>query len=58
MRAFNETVVAEFRSNGGAVGGRLAGQPLVLLTTVGVRVNLNSADGPGAWSQVVYRLVL
>jgi deazaflavin-dependent oxidoreductase (nitroreductase family) len=37
MRAFNETVVAEFRANGGSVGGRLAGQPLVLLTTVGAR---------------------
>jgi hypothetical protein len=31
---------------------------LLPLTTVGVRVNLNDADGPGAWSQVVSILVL
>jgi deazaflavin-dependent oxidoreductase (nitroreductase family) len=37
MRAFNEELIAEFRANGGAVGGRLAGQPLILLTTTGAR---------------------
>jgi len=30
---------------------------LTPLTTVGVRVNLNGADGPGDWSQVFYTLV-
>jgi hypothetical protein len=30
---------------------------LTPLTTVGVRVNLNTDDGPGEWSQVVYILV-
>ncbi|WP_369052812.1 nitroreductase family deazaflavin-dependent oxidoreductase [Kineococcus terrestris] len=31
----NERVVAEFRANGGRVGGRFAGMPLVLLHHVG-----------------------
>ena len=35
MRAFNQTVIAEFRAGGGRVGGRLEGTPLVLLTTTG-----------------------
>ena len=33
----NEQVVQEFRARGGIVGGRLAGMPLLLLTTVGAR---------------------
>jgi len=37
MRAFNAAVIAELRAGGGVVGGRLAGQPLVLLTTTGAR---------------------
>ncbi|MDA0566333.1 nitroreductase/quinone reductase family protein [Streptomonospora sp. S1-112] len=35
--AFNRRVIAEFRANGGAVGGMFAGAPLVLLTTAGAR---------------------
>ncbi|MCF2526770.1 nitroreductase/quinone reductase family protein [Yinghuangia soli] len=34
---FNRQVIAEFRANGGAVGGPLAGLPLLLLTTTGAR---------------------
>ncbi|WP_316521030.1 nitroreductase family deazaflavin-dependent oxidoreductase [Kitasatospora brasiliensis] len=34
---FNRQVVAEFRANGGAVGGDLAGLPILLLTVVGAR---------------------
>jgi deazaflavin-dependent oxidoreductase (nitroreductase family) len=33
----NRQVIAEFRANGGTVGGRFAGLPLLLLTTVGAR---------------------
>jgi deazaflavin-dependent oxidoreductase (nitroreductase family) len=32
---FNQQIIAEFRANDGAVGGPLAGRPLLLLTTVG-----------------------
>ncbi|MGW1996587.1 nitroreductase/quinone reductase family protein [Embleya sp. NPDC001921] len=34
---FNAHVIAEFRANGGHVGGMFEGAPLVLLTTVGAR---------------------
>lgn len=33
----NETVIAEFRSNGGKVGGDFANMPLLLLTTIGAK---------------------
>ena len=33
----NRQVIDEFRARGGAVGGRFAGLPLLLLTTVGAR---------------------
>ena len=34
---FNESVIGEFRANGGVVGGELAGMPLLLLTTIDTR---------------------
>jgi len=37
IREFNERVVAEFRANGGRVGGPLAGTPILLLHHVGAR---------------------
>ncbi|MHB6911116.1 nitroreductase family deazaflavin-dependent oxidoreductase [Streptomyces sp. DB-54] len=37
---FNRRVIEEFRANGGAVGGPLAGQALLLLTTTGARSGL------------------
>lgn len=37
MRAFNEALVAEFRANGGKLGGNLANSSLLLLTTTGAR---------------------
>ncbi|MFC4081424.1 nitroreductase/quinone reductase family protein [Amycolatopsis samaneae] len=40
MRAFNESVIEEFRANGGVLGGRLAGTSMLLLTTVGARSGL------------------
>lgn len=38
MNAFNENVIAEFRANGGRVGGTFEGQEnLVLITTIGAK---------------------
>lgn len=37
MQAFNNTVIDEFRANGGRVGGPFAGQDLLLLTTTGAK---------------------
>ncbi|MGH2584400.1 MAG: nitroreductase family deazaflavin-dependent oxidoreductase [Dehalococcoidia bacterium] len=34
---FNQRIIAEFRANGGVVGGRFAGAPMLLLTTVGAK---------------------
>lgn len=34
---FNRTLIAEFRANGGKVGGMFAGAPLLLLTTTGAK---------------------
>jgi deazaflavin-dependent oxidoreductase (nitroreductase family) len=34
---FNQTVIAEFRANGGKVGGMFANAPLLLLTTIGAK---------------------
>jgi deazaflavin-dependent oxidoreductase (nitroreductase family) len=36
-RGFNESVIREFRANGGVVGGELADMPLLLLTTIDAR---------------------
>lgn len=37
MRAFNEKLIAEFRSTGGRMGGQMEGRQLLLLTTRGAR---------------------
>jgi deazaflavin-dependent oxidoreductase (nitroreductase family) len=37
MRAFNATLIEEFRANGGKLSGRLANSTLLLLTTIGAR---------------------
>ena len=37
MKAFNKSIVDEFRVNGGKVGGPFEGAPMVLLTTVGAK---------------------
>lgn len=34
---FNKTVIAEFRANGGKVGGQFTNTPLLLLTTIGAK---------------------
>ena len=37
MSDFDENVINEFRSNGGKVGGRFKGAPMMLLTTTGAK---------------------
>jgi deazaflavin-dependent oxidoreductase (nitroreductase family) len=37
MQAFNKSIVDEFRTNGGKVGGPFEGQDLLLLTTTGAK---------------------
>ena len=37
MNDWNAAIVAEFRANGGKVGGQFEGSPLLLLHTVGAR---------------------
>ena len=39
-RQMNDPVIAEFRANGGQVGGRFAGRPILLLTTTGAKSGL------------------
>ena len=34
-KAFNEALIQEFRANGGKVGGRFEGRPVMILTTTG-----------------------
>jgi deazaflavin-dependent oxidoreductase (nitroreductase family) len=37
MKAFNAQLIEEFRANGGKVGGRFEGRPVLLLTTTGAK---------------------
>lgn len=37
MAGWNESIIEEFRGNGGQVGGNFAGAPLLLLHSVGAR---------------------
>jgi len=37
IKAFNQTIADEFRTNGGKVGGRFQGADLLLLTTTGAK---------------------
>ena len=37
MNDFNQQVIAEFRANGGKVGGRFEGRPMLLLTHTGAK---------------------
>ncbi len=36
-KSFNQSLIEEFRANGGKVGGMFEGAPMVLLTTIGAR---------------------
>jgi deazaflavin-dependent oxidoreductase (nitroreductase family) len=37
MKAFNKSIIDEFRANDGKVGGQFEGAPLLLLTTTGAK---------------------
>jgi deazaflavin-dependent oxidoreductase (nitroreductase family) len=37
FKEFNQNIIAEFRANGGRVGGLFANTPLLLLTTIGAK---------------------
>ena len=37
MKAFNQQLIEEFRANGGKVGGRFEGRPVVLVTATGAK---------------------
>ncbi len=37
MSEFNENLIAEYRANGGKVGGQFANAPLLILTTTGAK---------------------
>ena len=37
VNSFNQKIIAEFRTNGGRVGGQFANTPLLLLTTTGAK---------------------
>ncbi|MEP6660891.1 MAG: nitroreductase family deazaflavin-dependent oxidoreductase [Acidimicrobiales bacterium] len=37
MSEFNENLIAEYRANGGKVGGQFANAPLLILTTAGAK---------------------
>lgn len=50
MSDFNARVIEEFRANGGKVGGRFAGRPMLLLTTIGAKT------GQPRTSPLVYTL--
>jgi deazaflavin-dependent oxidoreductase (nitroreductase family) len=41
QRAFNQSVIDQFRANGGKVGGPFAGKDLLLLTTRGAKSGLS-----------------
>lgn len=37
LKDFNQSIIQEFRANGGRVGGQFAGMPMLLLTTTGAK---------------------
>ena len=37
LQDFNESIIKEFRANGGKVGGQFAGAPLLILSTTGAK---------------------
>ena len=44
MNDFNATVIAEFRANGGVVGGNFEGSTMLLLTTTGAKSGLERVN--------------
>jgi deazaflavin-dependent oxidoreductase (nitroreductase family) len=54
---FNEKIIAEFRANGGKIGGRFEGAPLLLLHTTGAKTG-RSRVKPLAYRRDDNRLVV
>lgn len=48
LQAFNDSIIKEFRANGGKVGGQFAGAPLLILTTKGAKSG-KSRENPLAY---------
>jgi len=40
---WNKAIIEEFRANGGRVGGRFAGMPLLMLHTIGARASSHAS---------------
>ena len=54
---WNSAIIAEFRANGGKVGGRFAGRPLLLLHTTGAKTGQRRVN-PVAYTRDGDRLVV
>lgn len=57
VNEWNQTIIAEFRANGGQVGGRFAGRSLLLLHTTGAKSQLPRVN-PLAYTRDGDRLVV
>src|SRR5512143_1895290 len=57
MKEFNDTIIKEFRANGGKVGGQFAGAPLLILTTKGAKSGA-SRENPLAYLEDKGRYVI
>ncbi len=44
MLEYNRQIIEEFRTNGGKVGGRFEGAPLLLLTTIGAKTGTSRTN--------------
>ena len=57
FNTFNQQIIAEFRANGGKVGGQFVGAPMLLLTTTGAKSG-QSRVAPLVYSTDGDRLVI
>lgn len=57
IKAFNDSIVDEFRSNGGKVGGQFANADLLLLTTTGAKSG-QSRISPLAYFTIDGKLII
>lgn len=56
-KGFNETLIAEFRANGGVLAGELASSPFLLLTTTGAKSGRQRTT-PLAYQTIEDRLLI
>jgi deazaflavin-dependent oxidoreductase (nitroreductase family) len=57
MKEFNNSIIKEFRANGGKVSGQFAGAPLLILTTKGAKSGV-SRENPLAYLEDRDRYVI